>query len=177
MICPSCGFDNIEGEDLCNRCHGDLTNATAANQRNDIEDDLLQRPLGALATDKYIEVPPDRSVREMVRAWHDGGHHCAVVVAGGAIVGIFTERDLLLKLANDYNALADAPVSDFMTRDPVTLKDDVPAAFALNRMMVGGYRHIPLEHDGRLTGVVSVRDILAYLAKRFGDVIRTETPV
>ncbi len=177
MICPSCGHDNIEGDDLCARCHADLTHITAVNQRTDIEDDLLQRPLGELATDRYIEVPPDRSIREMVRTWQEGGHHCAVVVAEGAIVGIFTERDLLQKLANDYDALANAPVRDFMTRDPVTLKDDVPVAFAMNRMMVGGYRHIPVERDGRLTGIVSVRDILAYLGKRFGDVIRTETPV
>jgi CBS domain-containing protein len=39
-------------------------------------------------------------------------------------------------------------------------------AFAIHRMNVGGYRHIPILEDGRPVGVISIRDILAYLTQR-----------
>ena len=63
------------------------------------------------------------------------------------------------------------PVSDHMTANPVTLQADDPVAYALNRMMVGGYRHIPVQRDGKLVGVASVRDILGYLVKRFPELV------
>jgi CBS domain-containing protein len=58
-----------------------------------------------------------------------------------------------------------------MTPRPETLKAGDPLAFALNRMMVGGYRHIPIEEDGKLAGIVSVRHVLKYLTSRFPDAI------
>lgn len=171
MLCPSCGFENIDGADLCGRCLADMTTVGLAENGSDIEGDLLRRPLGDLATGSFLRISPDQSVRETVAAWKQGGQHCAVVVSDESIVGIFTERDLLCKVASDYAARADAPVRDFMTPDPVTLDSEVPIAFGLNRMMVGGYRHVPISRDGRLCGVVSVRDILAYLVHQFSDVI------
>jgi len=171
MECPACSFENIEGVDECARCKADLSGIADAGQGSDIEGDLLTRPLADLMTPSYVEVPPDRSVGETLHAWNQAGQHCAMVTEGGSIVGIFTERDVLYKLADKFGRCSDQPVRQYMTPNPETLRDSDPVAFALNRMMLGGYRHIPIERDGRLVGIVSVRDILAYLARQFGDVI------
>jgi CBS domain-containing protein len=171
MECPACSHENIEGVDECARCKADLSNMTDQTKRSDIEQDMLDRPLGELMTQDFIEVPPDRTVGDMIQAWNQQGQHCAMVTDGGSVVGIFTERDVLYKLADKFDGYRDNPVRDYMTPDPETLRDSDPIAFALNRMMVGGYRHIPIVSDGALVGIVSVRDILAYLTKQFGDVI------
>jgi len=55
-----------------------------------------------------------------------------------------------------------------MTHEPVTLEAKDKIAFALHKMHVGGYRHLPIMTDGKLTGVISIRDILNYLAERIG---------
>jgi CBS domain-containing protein len=48
----------------------------------------------------------------------------------------------------------------------VTLETNDRIAFALHKMNVGGYRHIPILFDGKLAGVISIRDILRYLTDR-----------
>ena len=64
-----------------------------------------------------------------------------------------------------------------MTQQPVTLDTNDKIAFALHKMNVGGYRHLPILFEGKLAGVISIRDILRYLTERIavgptGAVIR-----
>jgi CBS domain-containing protein len=54
-----------------------------------------------------------------------------------------------------------------MTPDPVSLSEDDTLAYAVNKMSVGGYRHIPITRDGKPVGIISVRDLLRYLSKLF----------
>jgi CBS domain-containing protein len=93
---------------------------------------------------------------------------CAAVTdLEGRLLGIFTERDALMRLNVDAARMADKPVSSVMTANPATLRAEDKIAFALHRMNVGGYRHIPiLDDDDRLVGVISIRGILAYLTER-----------
>jgi CBS-domain-containing membrane protein len=65
-------------------------------------------------------------------------------------------------------------VRDFMTAKVETLPPDAPITFALNRMDVGGYRHVPVTQDGRVMGVVSSRDVLAYIVKHGREKVATE---
>ena len=58
------------------------------------------------------------------------------------------------------------PISQFMTADPVTLETSDKIAYALHKMNVGGYRHMPILFEGKLAGVISIRDILRYLTER-----------
>jgi signal-transduction protein with cAMP-binding, CBS, and nucleotidyltransferase domain len=167
MECPYCTYDNLEGVDLCACCGGDLTDPVALeDKRSRMEKDLLTTRLEELAVGAHIEVPGELPVREVVRRLNDGGCHCAIVVAEGAVAGIVTERDLVMKLADRLPDVLADPVSQYMTPDPATLRCTDPVVFALNRMMVGGFRHIPLLRDGTLGGVVSVRDVLKYLVSR-----------
>ena len=87
-----------------------------------------------------------------------------MVVYDDALIGIFSERDLLMKIGDRFSALADRPIRDFMTPAPETLSGQDPIVFALNRMDVGHFRHIPLEENERPVGMVSTRNILQHLA-------------
>ena len=176
MICPFCDFENIAGVDQCAQCHADLANIHGHEKDWDLEQDLVHRPLEELMVGRYVAVPPDLPVRETVRRLLDSGYHCAFVVADGIISGIFTERDILLKLAHCFSEYADEPISRFMTPQPSTLGRKNPVAFGLNRMMVGGYRHIPIVDDGAPVGVVSIRHVLSYLVENFGEVLAGTSP-
>ncbi len=142
---------------------------TGKPQALDVERDLLQRPLSELINHDHVIVSPDTSVADTASQLHQGSHHFAVVVDGEQIVGIFTERDILAKLAHRFEDVTANPIREFMTADPATLEQDVPVAFALNLMVVGGYRHVPITSDGKLVGTISVRDVLAYLAEHVID--------
>ena len=63
-----------------------------------------------------------------------------------------------------------------MTTDPVRLQPTHSLAVGLSRMSVGNCRHVPIEKDGEVLGVVSVRDVLGYLADEYSDII-AETAV
>jgi signal-transduction protein with cAMP-binding, CBS, and nucleotidyltransferase domain len=93
----------------------------------------------------------------------------ALVSRGDQLVGIFTERDVLRRVAGagvDHHR----PVSEVMTPDPETLGLDDGVAFALNRMVEHGYRHIPIRGDAAGEwAVLSVRDVVAYIASLLPD--------
>ena len=86
-----------------------------------------------------------------------------VVEREGRPVGIFSERDLLRRVVAAGIDRGRA-VEEVMTPDPQTLGLDDAIAFALNRMSVGGYRHVPIvDGGGRVAAVLSQRDVVDYI--------------
>jgi CBS domain-containing protein len=84
------------------------------------------------------------------------------------LTGIFTERDILLKVIDCGRNPATLPLSDVMTSDPESLALDARLAWALNMMSVGGYRHLPITDDrGWPAFIISVRDIVEFLVESF----------
>jgi CBS domain-containing protein len=82
----------------------------------------------------------------------------ALVVDGGRLAGILTERDLLRAVAR--GAVADANVDAWMTRDPETIDPDEPTGRAAAIMIHGGFRHLPVVEGRELIGIVSIRDLM-----------------
>jgi CBS domain-containing protein len=84
------------------------------------------------------------------------------------LVGIITDRDLLVRMMGKGLNPATIKVDDIMTPSPESLCANDPIAFALNRMHLGHYRHIPLivsdGERGYPVGVVSSKDILNHVA-------------
>ena len=97
---------------------------------------------------------------------HAKGSDCVLVVDAGRLVGIFTDRDAVLKVAG--RPVSSRPIADYMTRDPVVLRHDDTIAVAINKMAVGGFRHIPLVDAGRPTGIVTARDVFHRIAEIVG---------
>jgi CBS domain-containing protein len=166
MRCPTCGFENLLGSDICDNCGSDLAGHDTPQSATTFRGQLLGERLDELemAAPEIVDATSD--VDEAIRRMHDKGIDCVLVVEGGRLVGIFTDRDAVLKVAG--TKAGRQPISAVMTHDPVVLRHNETIAVALNKMAVGGFRHIPIVEDGRPTGVVTARDVFHHLAESLG---------
>jgi len=111
------------------------------------------------------------TIRRAVHALHGLRVASLLVVDNGRLVGIFTERDVLEKVAERYHELADRPVSEAMTSDPLVVYAGDPAGTALAAIAAAGYRHVPvLNESEEILGIVSPRRVFTFLEGRFEDV-------
>lgn len=102
---------------------------------------------------------------------------CVLVMENDRLEGIFTERDILMKVAGQPLDLIHTSVSTSMTPDPFTLPADANVAFALSKMVLEGFRHIPLVDDeGYPTAVVSMRNLIEYLGEIYSRELLTMPP-
>jgi CBS domain-containing protein len=166
ILCPYCDAENIEGADECERCNAALSQLSIRVPASSVEADLLRDRIERLWPKSPAAVPPNTPVRRVLELMVEKKIGCAMVVEGDKLVGIFSERDALMKLNIDAPRLMDKPISQFMTQQPVTLEANDRIAYALHKMNVGGYRHVPILFSGKLVGVISIRDILRYLTER-----------
>jgi CBS domain-containing protein len=166
MICPNCGNDNLPGSEECSRCQQDLTQLDQPIAQSSVERSLMEDPVRALNPHTPLTISPKTAAKDAVRIMLDKDVGALLVVDdAGTLVGIFSERDLLKRVASDYDRLKDSPVSDFMTPKPETVTVEDTLAFAVHKMDVGGYRHLPVLAEGRPTGVVSARDMLRHITR------------
>jgi signal-transduction protein with cAMP-binding, CBS, and nucleotidyltransferase domain len=166
MRCPTCGFENLLGSDICDNCGSDLAGRDVPEQAVSFRGQLLGEHLDDLGIARAEIVEADADIDVAIQRMHDKGIDCVLVVDDGRFVGIFTDRDAVLKVAG--TTLADRRIGASMTPDPVVLRHDETIAVAINKMAVGGFRHIPIVEDGRPTGVVSARDVFRHLAQSLG---------
>jgi CBS domain-containing protein len=166
VICPYCGAEEIDGADLCQQCQQPLDDLTEPQPSTDLERFLVRDKVYMLQPSKPVTVSAQTPVASVLRTLADRRLGCVVVVEGEELVGIFSERDALLRLNTDYAKLSDRPIGDFMTPSPETVEADASIVFALHKMDVGGYRHLPVTAEGRLVGLISIRDIFRYITER-----------
>jgi CBS domain-containing protein len=167
LPCPYCDNEVIEGADTCDACGQPLTESHLPVPATAVERSLLSDRVQLFQGRQPLEVSPDMPVGEVVRLMADNRVGCVVVAERGKIAGIFTERDVLMKLGERAAELAGRPVSQFMTSKVESLPPTAKIAFAVHRMDQGGYRHVPVVNDqGQAVGIFSVRDILSYLTRK-----------
>lgn len=165
MLCPSCGYDNIEGADRCEECVTSLFNLDEAQggrrslARSVMEDDLnhIEQEFVGVTSDT-----PAVAAIDKMRAAHVG---CALVIDEGRLLGIFTERDVLNKLTGKKALASTTPVKELMSADPETLRETDSVATALSKMSLGRYRHIPVRKTDGTYSVTSIKHVLKYIAK------------
>jgi CBS domain-containing protein len=116
--------------------------------------------LGELMSRNVLAVAPEDTLGEAAERMTEGGVGSAVVLDGGRLIGILTERDVLRAAAGRVHS-SDARVREWMTADPVVAGERTTAAESLETMMANGFRHLPIVEAGRVTGIVSIRDIMA----------------
>jgi CBS domain-containing protein len=132
------------------------------------DESVLRQPLSVLGPRRPIVVGPHVPVLEAIALMQEARVGCVLVVHGGRLMGIFTERDVLIQVVGRSLDAVKTPVRRLMTADPESLRPTDSIAYALNAMSVGGYRHIPLVDEARRpVGVVSVRDVINYLVRLF----------
>jgi CBS domain-containing protein len=109
-------------------------------------------------TEQLVTAEPSTSVAAAVTVMGMQRIGALLVMESGRLEGIFTERDLVRALSYDIGA-ASQQVAQWMTRDPVTVGPDTPVEQALERMLAGNFRHLPVVEGERVVGVVSIRDL------------------
>jgi CBS domain-containing protein len=133
-----------------------------------LNSDTLKIPLKMVPVVPPIVVERGTSVLNAAKLMQKEHVGCVLVVEKGKLDGIFTERDILMKVVGTGSDLTKTKVEDVMTTNPETLQPDDVLAYALNYMRVGGYRHVPVvDEQERPVGVVSVKNIVDYLADYF----------
>lgn len=109
---------------------------------------------------KFLTVPPYTTVREVASMMADKGTGAALVVEGGSLVGIFTERDAVFRVIAQGRDVNLTRLSDVMTTAPKTIDPSKSYGHALLLMQENGFRHVPVIEDGLLIGVVSSRNAM-----------------
>lgn len=163
MYCPTCGQLNLPGTDACVKCGFALASLDAPAPSDRIERSLMTQAVALLDPRPPVTIGDGETLGSAIRAMIDQRVGALLVTdATGALAGILTERDFLTKIAGTpgFDAL---PVAQFMTPHPESVRRSDSLAFALGKMDIGGYRHLPVVEGGRPVGVVSVRDIIRHL--------------
>ncbi len=167
MKCPYCGYTNIKGADECESCNENLASLDGVVPHTRMEKVLMSDPIDKLAPRPVLSIPPKTKVSEAVSKMNLAKVGCLLVTDGETIQGILTERDVVHKALAVRTDLDKTTVDAIMTLRVESLSADDSLAYAVNRMAVGGYRHIPILKSGKPTGIISIRDVLKYLARLF----------
>lgn len=117
---------------------------------------LAEQTVGQLHTQPFASVTPDTPISTALSKLVGDQIACLLIEQDGRLVGVFSDRDVLAKVALEYDQIKDQPVSEVMTNDPVYVYDTDSAAAALTVMAVSGYRHVPVvDLDEKLVGILS----------------------
>jgi len=108
-------------------------------------------------------VGPEATLAEAAEHMVEQGVDSAAVVAERSLIGILTEHDLVVAVADEAD-LDEALVKDWMTEAPDTIGPDIAVREAVTWLMQTGYRHLPVVDGSEILGIVSVRDLLWALA-------------
>ncbi|MHC4877735.1 MAG: CBS domain-containing protein [Planctomycetota bacterium] len=143
----------------------------ATDEQDLFHDGAMQRPISELPElQPLATASPDDSIRSVINLLVEKRVGCALIVSEGQLMGVFSERDVLRKVATSGVDIDATPVGELMTKSPETLRQEDELVYALHQMAVGGYRHIPLvDQSGAPTAVLSMRDIVVYLVSLCPD--------
>jgi CBS domain-containing protein len=120
--------------------------------------------VSVLRTDDYVAISPYTPLAQAIEAMKGDEGGCVIVSDDGRVAGIFTERDLLMKVLGETVDL-DSPISDWMQPVVATLSTEATIGDAVRLMNERGFRNVPLVKKGELVGSISVFDIITYLAE------------
>ena len=107
-----------------------------------------------------VSVGPDRRVSEVVALLAERRIGAVPVISGGRVEGVFSERDVIYRLASEGPSVLDRKVSEIMTSPAVTVERDTPIMSALALMTKRRIRHLPVVDGGAVVGVVSIGDLV-----------------
>jgi CBS domain-containing protein len=129
-----------------------------------VVDDLATMAVSELDLGRFVKVAPSESISKTVEAMRDAGYSCACVVDDGTLVGVFTQRDVLMRVLG-RSRVCDDSVGDEMTRSPRTMRPDQSVADGLAIMREWWVRSVPVVDDaGGLVGNFSWYTVMSTMA-------------
>lgn len=145
---------------------------------HDLEAALLDDTVKLLAPNEPIRLGRQATVQEAIMRLVATRRSAVVIVDDeGRLVGIFSERDVLMRVIGQGRDPARTALADVMTPDPEALAADDRICYAVNRMNNGSYRTIPIvDAEHRPIGIVTVNDVIKWLAALFPEAIQNLRP-
>jgi len=148
--------------------HDPLENYEPKTYDDVLEQALCDETVTAIQAKPFATVTPDTPVHEAVKKLAALHHACLLVEDNGKLVGVFSDRDALDKVALEYEQVKDRPVREVMTDQPVYVYKTDSSAAALSVMAVSGYRHVPVvDLEENVVGIISPQRVTSYLQKYF----------
>lgn len=142
-----------------------LDNYEPKTYADPLEKAIAEETVSEIQHQPHASIGPEASVAEAVNKLATEHVACLLVEDGGRLVGVFTDREVLNKVALEPASL-DKPVRELMTADPVYVYEDDAAAAALCVMAVSGYRHVPIVNsDEQVKGIISPKRVTEFLSK------------
>ncbi|MCP4783643.1 MAG: CBS domain-containing protein [Fuerstiella sp.] len=144
-----------------------------ANERlNDPDAEFIHGSIRELSGlhDTIVALDRSATVGDAVQTMIQNRLGVILIVEDNKLIGLFSERDVLTRVVAQERVPAVTPIVDVMTPDPECLHFDDEIVFALNKMTVGGFRHVPiLDDDGAPIAVVSMRDVVDHIVSYYSN--------
>jgi CBS domain-containing protein len=105
-----------------------------------------------------LSTEPTEAITQVAQRMVERDLGAVLVLDGGRLVGIMTERDIMRAVARGLHG--DAVVGDYMSKDPETIEPDDTMQHAAVLMIHGGFRHLPVVERDSVVGILSIRDLI-----------------
>ena len=129
---------------------------------------LVEEEIGTIRHEPFTTISPETRIQEAVEKMTDLHVSCLLVAEANKLVGVFSDRDVLSKVAFEWDAYKDRPVGDCMTTDPIFVYETDSAVASLSVMALCGYRHVPVvDLNDNLVGIISPQRITEFLQRYF----------
>jgi len=154
------------------------TEAAIESEIREIRGALFDDTIAVLSPAAPICLPATVTVQDAVRQMLERRQAAALVVDdAGRLVGIFTERDVLTRVVGQARDPGRTTLAEVMTPNPEALTAAHRVAYAVHCMSVAGYRTVPLvDGEGRPVGIVTVSDVIRWLAGLFPEAVLNLPP-
>ena len=137
---------------------------------------FIDQRVGELPLAEPVFLPPTATVRTAVERMHQGERSCVLAIEAGALVGIFTERDVLTRCMSagfDW----DQPLQpDLLTKNPVTISPSTTVGDAIALMQRRNYRTLPVVDGGAVIGLARLGELLQHFAESFPEEVLNLPP-
>lgn len=127
----------------------------------------MNAPITAILDRKgknVFSVPPNVSVAEAVAEMNRHRIGSVLILEGGRLVGIFTERDVLRRVVGATLDPKHTPVAEVMTRGVITIAPETTIEETMRIFTEKRCRHLPVLDEGRLVGTISIGDITRWMS-------------
>jgi CBS domain-containing protein len=140
------------------------------------ESSIKRVEIMALELDPPVVMDVGATVAEVITMMRERGEGYALLTENDRLAGIFTERDVLLKVVGVAGA-GGRPVTEFMTPGPIAVGQREPVRNAMAHMFRGGFRNVPVvDQEQRVVGCVRQKDLGRYVVQHFADRILNLPP-
>ena len=141
-----------------------------------LDSSTFRKPIKSIRVKKPLTLSPDKTVADAIELMQKNRVGCVVITEHEKMVGIFTERDVMMRVAGKKLA-EQRKLKEFMTSKVEGFQPEDSVAFVLNAMHVGGYRHVPVvDESGKPLAVISIKDIVGFLIEHFSEDILNLPP-